>query len=69
MMNSPSSGTLTLQDVVMNQTGDEIMKLLETLYEDGHTIVVVTHEENIARNARRIVRLRDGIIESDEESG
>jgi putative ABC transport system ATP-binding protein len=52
-----------------SQTGDEIMKLLETLYEDGHTIVVVTHEENIARNARRIVRLRDGLIESDEESG
>ena len=39
------------------------------LMKNGHTIVVVTHEENIARNARRIVRLRDGRIESDEESG
>jgi putative ABC transport system ATP-binding protein len=52
-----------------SRTGEEIMVLLENLYENGHTIVVVTHEENIARNARRIVRLRDGRIESDEESG
>src|SRR6202035_852543 len=52
-----------------SKTGEEIMVLLENLYESGHTIVVVTHEENIARNARRIVRLRDGRIESDEESG
>jgi putative ABC transport system ATP-binding protein len=52
-----------------SRTGEEIMVLLENLYEKGHTIVVVTHEENIARNARRIVRLRDGRIESDEESG
>ena len=52
-----------------SRTGEEIMTLLENLYLRGHTIVVVTHEEDIARNARRIVRLRDGIIESDEESG
>jgi putative ABC transport system ATP-binding protein len=52
-----------------SRTGEEIMILLENLYVRGHTIVVVTHEENIARNARRIVRLRDGIVESDEESG
>jgi putative ABC transport system ATP-binding protein len=52
-----------------SRTGEEIMILLENLYARGHTIVVVTHEENIARNARRIVRLRDGLIESDEESG
>jgi putative ABC transport system ATP-binding protein len=45
------------------------MILLENLYLRGHTIVVVTHEEDIALNARRIVRLRDGLIESDEESG
>lgn len=52
-----------------SRTGEEIMVLLENLYQSGHTIVVVTHEENIARNARRIVRLRDGRIESDEELG
>ena len=52
-----------------SRTGEEIMVLLENLYQRGHTIVVVTHEENIARSARRIVRLRDGRIESDEESG
>jgi putative ABC transport system ATP-binding protein len=49
------------------RTGEEIMALLENLYARGHTIVVVTHEENIALNARRIVRLRDGLIETDEE--
>ena len=50
-------------------TGEEIMTLMENLYASGHTIAVVTHEETIARHARRIVRLRDGLIESDEESG
>jgi putative ABC transport system ATP-binding protein len=41
------------------------MQLLEELYAQGQTIIVVTHEEDIARHARRIVRLRDGLIESD----
>ncbi len=48
-----------------SKTGEEIMQLLEELYAQGHTIIVVTHEEDIARHARRIVRLRDGLIESD----
>jgi putative ABC transport system ATP-binding protein len=48
-----------------SKTGEEIMQLLEELYEMGNTIIVVTHEEDIARHARRIVRLRDGLIESD----
>ena len=49
-----------------SKTGVEIMDLFEQLYEQGNTIIVVTHEEDIARHARRIVRLRDGLIESDE---
>lgn len=47
------------------KTSIEIMGLFEEIYKQGNTIVVVTHEEDIARHARRIVRLRDGIIESD----
>ncbi len=48
-----------------SRTGEEIMQLFEDLYAAGNTIIVVTHEEDIARHARRIVRLRDGLIESD----
>ena len=48
-----------------SKTGVEIMALFEQLYEQGNTLIVVTHEEEIARHARRIVRLRDGLIESD----
>jgi ABC-type lipoprotein export system ATPase subunit len=48
-----------------SKTGIEIMALFEDLYEQGNTLIVVTHEEDIARHARRIVRLRDGLIESD----
>lgn len=49
------------------QTGEEIMMLFEELYRMGNTILVVTHEDEIANHARRIIRLRDGIIESDED--
>jgi putative ABC transport system ATP-binding protein len=52
-----------------SRTGVEIMELFEKLYELGNTIIVVTHEEDIARHARRIVRLRDGLIESDANVG
>ena len=47
------------------RTGEEIMRLFELLYRRGNTILLVTHEEEIARHARRIIRLRDGLIESD----
>lgn len=47
------------------KTGIEIMDLFEDLYDRGNTIIMVTHEEDVARHARRIVRLRDGLIESD----
>ncbi len=48
-----------------SRTGIEIMNLFEELYAQGNTLIVVTHEEDVARHARRIVRLRDGLIESD----
>ncbi len=48
-----------------SRTGDEILVLFEQLYDQGNTLIVVTHEEDVARHARRIVRLRDGLIESD----
>ena len=49
-----------------SKTGEEIMSLLEDLYHRGNTIILVTHERDIARHARRTVRLRDGLVESDE---
>jgi putative ABC transport system ATP-binding protein len=49
-----------------SKTGREILALFDELARKGNTIIVVTHEENVARHARRIVRLRDGVIASDE---
>jgi len=48
-----------------SKTGEEIMVLMNRLHEKGHTIILVTHEDEIAEHAQRIVRLRDGLIESD----
>ncbi|NOZ62733.1 MAG: ABC transporter ATP-binding protein [Calditrichaeota bacterium] len=48
------------------RTGEEIMEIFEELHEQGHTIILVTHEEYIAEHTNRIVRLRDGKIERDE---
>ncbi len=48
------------------KTSIDIMNLFEDIYAQGNTIILVTHEEDIAKHARRIVRLRDGMIESDE---
>jgi putative ABC transport system ATP-binding protein len=49
-----------------SKTSEEIMKLISDIHSQGNTVVLVTHEEDIARYARRVVRLRDGLIESDQ---
>ena len=51
-----------------SKTGNEIMLLFEELSRKGNTIIVVTHEEDIAMRARRIIRLRDGLIASDQQT-
>jgi len=47
------------------KTGNEILASFEAIHERGKTVVVVTHEEDVAAHAKRVVRLRDGVIESD----
>jgi putative ABC transport system ATP-binding protein len=49
-----------------SKTGADIMALFEELYSQGNTIILVTHEEEIAEHAKRIIRLRDGLVEKDE---
>jgi putative ABC transport system ATP-binding protein len=51
------------------ETGQEIMQLLEALHRQGNTILLVTHEEPIARHARRVIHLRDGELEHTETVG
>jgi len=52
-----------------SRTGGEIMGLFAELSRRGHTLIIVTHEEAVARHARRILRIRDGLIASDEARG
>ncbi len=48
-----------------SKTSEEIMELIANIHANGNTIVLVTHEEEIAERAKRLVRLRDGLVESD----
>ena len=51
-----------------SKTSIEIMGLLEEIHKNGNTIILVTHEEDIAMHAHRIVRLRDGLVENDSQN-
>jgi putative ABC transport system ATP-binding protein len=47
------------------KTSYEIMNIFAKIHDDGNTVVLVTHEEDISNYAKRVIRLRDGVIESD----
>lgn len=49
-----------------SRTSEEIMALFQDLNKDGKTVVIVTHEDDIAHHCRRIIRFRDGVIQADE---
>lgn len=48
-----------------SKTSEEIMNLIDAIHSKGNTVILVTHEEDIAQRAKRVIRLRDGMIESD----
>mgnify|MGYP005673771569 FL=1 len=51
-----------------SQTGEDVMNLLKNLNDAGQTIILITHEEDIAQQSRRIIHIKDGLIESDSEA-
>jgi putative ABC transport system ATP-binding protein len=51
-----------------SKTSHEIMEILGTIHDEGNTVVLVTHEEDISGFAHRVVRLKDGLIETDKNN-
>ena len=51
-----------------SETSEEIMKQFDAIHAQGNTLIVVTHEEEIAQHAKRIIRLKDGRVESDTKT-
>ena len=49
-----------------SRTGEEIMALFDALHDEGNTVILVTHEQDVAKHANRLVRIRDGLVASDE---
>ena len=49
-----------------SQTGDDVMNLFKELNNQGQTIILITHEEDIAKQSKRIINIKDGLIESDQ---
>ncbi len=50
-----------------SNTGEEIMEIFQQLHNAGNTIILITHEEYIANNSKRVIRLLDGLVQSDEK--
>ena len=51
--------------VIREKTGEEVMNLFQELNDQGQTIILITHEDDIARQSKRIINIKDGLIESD----
>lgn len=49
-----------------SKTSDEILQIFEKIHAEGNTVILVTHEEEVAQHAKRIIRLKDGVIDKDE---
>lgn len=50
-----------------SKTGDEVLGMLKDLHKSGNTIVLITHDQSIAKEAKRVVKIKDGLIDSDKE--